>query len=156
MCDVTNVTDKCLKWWFLHFFYSVEYFSSPLKTLLLFVPKAKDLVPCPLEKPIISTHSLFRASRPRKAPGSTVLIKLFFRSLGKRDRKRRSQSRQLNQWLFILLSLLVVCTDIKWWLDITLEMQFTELMRADRIHPCLSRKRNSFEMHVRMFILLTE
>lgn len=49
--------------------------------------------PCPHEKAITRLHhtySLLRASRPRKAPGSTVLIKLFFRSLGKRDREEKT------------------------------------------------------------------
>lgn len=157
----TEKVQKHLQWLFLHFFCQLNtsvHFSLCSYSFSLSL-RPKNLSPCPLEKPIIRlhhTHSLLRASRPRNAPGSTVLIKLFFRSLGKRNRKKKTQSRQLNQWLFTHLSLLAVCTDIKWWLDITFEVKFTELMIADLIHPCLSRKQYSFKMHMRMFILLTE
>lgn len=85
--------------------------------------KPEDLSPCLQEKAITRLHytySLLRASRPRKAPGSTVLIKLFFRSLEKRDRERKSQRRQLSQWLLsiyisVCLSVcLAVCLSIYW------------------------------------------
>lgn len=49
-----------------------------------------------------ATHSLFRASRPRKAPGSTVLIKLFLRSLEKRNRKKKESNTTVRPFITIL------------------------------------------------------
>lgn len=53
----------------------------------IFSRLCRELVPAIIPR-LHHTYSLLKASRPRKAPGSTVLIKLFLRSLKeKRERE---------------------------------------------------------------------